>query len=179
MVPVLSLHRLVFWVLAAAFSLAVLVACSANLGTDDLERRAQAVDRSLICPVCPGETIDQSRAELARQMRSLVREQLAQGATENQVRQYFVEKYGPSVLAAPPQRGFSAIAWIVPPIGIVLGLLALGLVVRGLRKRTEETVTLQASVATPADLQPYLSKVDESLRQATGLRTPPQERHDG
>ena len=64
--------------LVIVMSAAVMAACTG--GTElSLEERAQSIDKSLICPVCPGETIDQAQVELAYQMRSVVREKLAAG----------------------------------------------------------------------------------------------------
>ncbi len=93
------------------------------------EEEAQAIDRSLMCPVCPAETIDQSRVELAAQMRGLVREMLAQGASRDEILDFFVERYGPRVLAAPPKSGVNLLAWILPIVGVVAALLLAGLVI--------------------------------------------------
>ncbi len=80
------------------------------------------------CPVCPAETIDQAQVELSRQMRRAVREMLAQGATRDEILRFFVERYGPSILAAPPKSGTNLVAWILPVVA-VLGMLAAGLLV--------------------------------------------------
>ena len=88
-----------------------------------------------MCPVCPGESIDQSQNQLAIDMRGVVAEKLSEGWTDRQVREFFVERYGPSVLLEPPREGFSLIAWVLPPVGVVGAGTGLFFVVRAMRGR--------------------------------------------
>ena len=140
-------------------------ACGAPLAVSPLERRAQAIDRSLICPICPGETIDQSQVELAKQMRAVVREKLALGWTSNQIQQFFVERYGAGVLAAPPRRGFDLVAWVVPPVAVLVGIVGLWLALRSLRGRSTDTPQPSANDANES-LDQYLAQVDKSLERS-------------
>ena len=125
------------------------------------EEEAQGIDRMLMCPVCPAESIDQAQVELARQMRQKVRELLAEGYTRQEVLDYFEERYGPKVLAAPPKRGAHIVAWVLP-IGSVLLGTAIGLMILRSMKRTaasNQAVGQQGD----EDLQPYLDEVDRGL----------------
>jgi len=137
---------------------------SGETGASYDEAKAQEIDRMLMCPVCPAQTIDQTEVQLAKQMRAQVRELLASGATREEVLAWFSapERYGPSVLAEPPRSGFYLMAWIVPGVVVVAalagGLLALR-AMRGRRANDDET-------AEPGDgdgLQPYLAAVDRDL----------------
>ena len=141
---------------------AVAAACTEGSAEDDLERRAQRLDRTLICPLCPSETIDQSQVLLAAQMRATVRERLAEGWSEDEIRQYFVDRYGERVLAAPPREGFNLIAWVIPPIIVVGSLLALAWVVREMLGRDRKVRAERARRVGPREdeLQHYLSLVD-------------------
>jgi len=85
-----------------------------------LEARTSAVASQLRCPVCQGLSIQDSPSELAQSMRSLVRDQLAQGKSPDQVKAYFVSKYGEWILLSPPPHGFNLLAYAVPVL-IVLG----------------------------------------------------------
>jgi cytochrome c-type biogenesis protein CcmH len=125
------------------------------------EAEAQAIDRSLMCPVCPAETIDQAQVELARQMRGVVREMLAQGAGRDEILDFFAERYGPGVLAAPPKSGVNLLAWILPVAGIVAALLgALAI----LRSMTAGGGGKQATEPPLEDsLEPYLEAIDRDL----------------
>lgn len=147
---------------------AAVAACTETAAQDDLERRAQRLDRTLICPLCPSETIDQSQVLLAAQMRAQVRERLAEGWSEEEIRQYFVDRYGERVLAAPPKQGFNLLAWVVPPVIVIASLLVLVWVVRQMqaRRRTPQASPGQtAEVRDDAALRPYLSLVD---RESSG-----------
>ncbi|SVC76034.1 uncharacterized protein METZ01_LOCUS328888, partial [marine metagenome] len=114
---------LVFLIVVA---MVVFAACttSRSLLPED-QQRAQLLDKSLICPVCPGETIDRSQVILAKQMQVIVREQIQEGRSDAEIHQFFVDRYGERVLAVPPKEGINLLMWIAPPVGIVLGLIAL------------------------------------------------------
>lgn len=151
-------------VLALGIVVAGIGACAP--GPASLEERAQALDRQLICPVCPGETIDQSRAQQAKEMREAVREMLAQGRTEQEILQYFVERFGPGVLAAPPAQGGHWLVWLVPPAGVVVAVLLLWWATRGM-------MAPRPSAPPPMDdLEPYLKAVDEAVQERLAQRRP-------
>jgi cytochrome c-type biogenesis protein CcmH len=90
-------------------------------GAEALDERVRVVASRLMCPVCEGRTVAESTSQLAAQMRALIRERLARGDTEEEVVQYFVDRYGPSVLAAPPARGLGLVLWVVPALVVTAG----------------------------------------------------------
>ena len=128
------------------------------------ESQAQAIDRMLMCPVCPGETIDQSQVELARQMRLRVREMLAQGAGRREVLDFFVARYGVEVLAAPPKSGFNLVAWVFPAVAVPAALAAGLLALRAMRRRP--AAELEPVPGPDAGLDPFLARVDQDLTVA-------------
>ena len=144
---------------------------------EELEAVAYSIDRSLICPVCPAETIDQAQVQLAKQMRALVREKLAEGWSREQILDLFVESYGEDVLASPPRSGFNLLVWVVPPVGVAVALVLLVLVVGAMRRTTvsNRAVTVQPS---DGELEPYLSMVDQELGLLTAHETNPPEDAD-
>ena len=81
---------------------------------EELEKQAQEIDQMIMCPVCPAETIDQAQVEISFQMRAIIREMLAEGSTKEEILDYFVDRYGPDILAAPPKSGANLLAWILP-----------------------------------------------------------------
>jgi cytochrome c-type biogenesis protein CcmH len=88
------------------------------------------VATQLRCPVCQGLSIQDSPSELAQQMRSVVRDQLAAGKTPDEVKAYFVSKYGEWILLAPKPRGFNLIAYAVPILVVGCGGVVIALAVR-------------------------------------------------
>lgn len=90
-------------------------------GAQDLDARAQAIAAKLRCPVCQNESVADSPAELAAQMRALIREKLAAGETGEQIVAYFVSKYGDWILLEPPRRGVLWIVWLAPALALLGG----------------------------------------------------------
>jgi cytochrome c-type biogenesis protein CcmH len=109
--------------LVAASMLALVLALPAA-AAPPTEREVEQVAAQLRCVVCQNLSVADSPSEMARQMRDLVRERLATGESPEQVKAYFVERYGEWVLLSPPTRGFALVAW-----GLPLGVLAVGLLV--------------------------------------------------
>ena len=95
-----------------------------------LEARTSAVAAQLRCPVCQGLSIQDSPSELAQSMRALVRDQLAQGKTPDQVKSYFVSKYGEWILLSPPPHGFNLLAYLFPALVVLGGGVLIVLAVR-------------------------------------------------
>ena len=86
-----------------------------------LDQRAQEVASQLQCPVCNGESVEDSPSGLAAEMRSLIRQKLAQGQSEQQVIQYFEARYGNTILESPPAQGFTLMIWLPPVAMLALG----------------------------------------------------------
>jgi cytochrome c-type biogenesis protein CcmH/NrfF len=128
------------------------------------EAEANAINQMIMCPVCPAETIDQAQVPLARQMRQIVREMLAEGASREEILDFFAQRYGQDVLAAPPKSGFNLIAWVFPVAGVAAALVAGVLVLwsMSVRKRGG-TATEPMSSLSCSDLEAYLEMVDRDL----------------
>lgn len=86
-----------------------------------LEARARAISLTLRCPVCQGESIDDSNAPISRDLRLAVRERLTAGDSDAQVIDYIVARYGEFVLFDPPARGINLILWLAGPAMLLAG----------------------------------------------------------
>ncbi len=172
---VASVRRLAAASLASSAAAIALLACTTAVSPlPASEQRAQAIDNSLICPICPGETIDRSQVQLAKDMQVIVRELIAEGRSDEEIRQFFVDRYGERVLAAPPREGFHWLVWGLPPAGIALGLLALFWVTQLMGRRPEEAQTSTgAAEGDEGELAPYLQQVERELADG---ETPEQQR---
>ena len=134
------------------------------------EAEAQAIDRMIMCPVCPAESIDQAQVPIARQMRQVVRDMLAQGATRQEILDFFAQRYGTEILASPPKSGFNLVAWIFPLV-VVAAALAAGLLV--IRSMSARQVSEPAPrTGTDGDLTPYLAMVDRELARSSDPGNP-------
>lgn len=89
------------------------------------EQRARALSKDLRCVVCQNQSIDDSDAPLARDLRLLVREQIAAGKSDAAVRDYVVERYGNFVLLKPPVEGDTLLLWVGPFAVLLFGALGL------------------------------------------------------
>lgn len=88
----------------------------------DLDDQTRAIANELRCVVCQNLSVADSPSEMAQQMRAIVREQLQAGKTPQEIKNYFVSKYGEWVLLAPTTRGFSLVVWVLPFVVLVAGL---------------------------------------------------------
>jgi cytochrome c-type biogenesis protein CcmH len=111
-----------------------------------LEERTRAVASELRCPVCQGNSIQDSPSELAQEMKSVVRDQLAAGRTPEQVRQYFIDKYGEWILLEPTPSGFNLVVYLLPIVGVLGGGL---LIWRAVRKWTAVPTPDETHAAGP------------------------------
>jgi cytochrome c-type biogenesis protein CcmH len=102
------------------------------LGDATLEARARAISRDLRCMVCQNQSIDDSDAPLARDLRLLVRERLTKGDSDDQVMNFLVSRYGEFVLLKPPFEWHTAILWLTPAFALLAGAIAM---VAALRRR--------------------------------------------
>jgi len=141
------------------------------------EKEALSIDRMLMCPVCPAETIDQAQVEISRQMKAVVREMLAQGASRDEVLDFFVARYGLEVLAAPPKSGANLLVWVLPIAGVLAALAGGFLILKSMASRNSgqvATVTMSPADLRDTGLEPFLEAVDRDLAlSGDGGASPP------
>ena len=102
--------RAVKFVLLLVVSLPVCIAALSCVTEDDLtaDQRVYQLSQQLMCPVCDGQTLDQSQAQLSEDMKAVIRNKIEEGATNAEIRDYFVERYGEIVLAFTGCRWFQS-----------------------------------------------------------------------
>ncbi|MBS3849097.1 MULTISPECIES: cytochrome c-type biogenesis protein [Devosia] len=122
---------------ALALSLALLLSGAALAVSPDellddpvLEQRARDISAGLRCLVCQNQSIDDSDADLAKDLRVLVRERLVAGDSDEAVRQYLVDRYGEYVLLNPRLNEHTLLLWIAAPLLLGVGLIVLVIVGR-------------------------------------------------
>ena len=90
-----------------------------------LEKRARAINKELRCVVCQNQSIDDSDAPLAKDLRMLVRANLIEGKTDQEVIDYVVSRYGDFVLLKPPVKGATIPLWLGPILFFIIGMIAI------------------------------------------------------
>ena len=127
------------WLVALVLAAAVVVPPAAAqfvetpLADPALETRARAINKELRCLVCQNQSIDNSNAGLAADMRSIVRERITAGYSDSEVIDFFVARYGDWVLLEPPFKARTLVLWLGPFVLLALG--AAGVLVLRLRQR--------------------------------------------
>lgn len=104
-----------------------------------LEKRVFAISEELRCLVCQNQTIADSHAELAVDLKNQVRTMLKAGRSEAEIKQYMVDRYGDFVLYRPPVKGITWMLWVGPFLLLLVGILFLGFKLRQRSRRVAAT----------------------------------------
>ena len=136
---------------AAIFCLAAASDPAERLPDPGQEARARAIFAEVRCLVCQNESIDDSTAELAGDLRRLVRDQIKAGKSDDQVRTYLTDRYGEFVLLKPAFSWGNAALWGAPFVVVILGVLLLARNLRTPRPYAELTEAEAARLAALAD----------------------------
>ena len=96
-----------------------------------LETRARSLSEGLRCPVCRNESIDESKADISRDLRLLLRERLVAGDSDAQAVQYLVDRYGTYILLSPPVQGANLALWWAAPIMLLFAAGIAAVTIRG------------------------------------------------
>jgi cytochrome c-type biogenesis protein CcmH len=137
------MRRFIF-VLIAALSLAsaaFAVEPDEVLPDPTLEARARALSKTLRCMVCQNQSIDDSNAPLARDLRLLLRERIKAGESDDQVRDFLVSRYGEFVLLEPLLNAHTVILWALPLAGLALGGITFLLISRRKNRMAENPLS--------------------------------------
>ena len=124
------------------------------------EQTVHQVASELRCVVCQSLSVADSPSETANQMRGIIRERLAAGESPAQVRAYFVGKYGDWILLSPPASGFNLLVWVVPFIGLAIGLVLVAVVVRRWSRGSRAPVPAQPDPAMRERIRREMAEMD-------------------
>lgn len=124
---------------------------------DDVNR----VAKQLYCPVCPNTPLDVCQTKACEDWRAQIRDELAQGWSDQQIIDYFVAQYGQRVLAEPQRKGFTSLVWLLPVIAVLLGLGIVYEILRGWRSRKPVPGAAPAYPQIPDEIR---EKIERELR---------------
>ena len=154
------------FLLAALIAFAFMLAWNSLVSAQDptpSDNDVNRIAKQLFCPVCESTPLDVCPTEACRQWRELIRTMLAEGKSEAEIKQYFVEQYGARVLAEPPNR---LVSYLVPAVAILLGVLLLA---RGFQMWLKPAPTADEA---PEDAKPeapvtdpYVARLEEEIKK--------------
>lgn len=133
----------------AVVLVALLGVATAN-AEDMYSQRTIKLAREIHCPICAGESVADSQTELARQIRGIIEEKVQAGESDQEIKDYFVARYGESILFDPPKSGFRLGLWWMPLIVVGVGALV---VVSFVRERTKAPRPLTAERPSDDDAE--------------------------
>jgi cytochrome c-type biogenesis protein CcmH len=138
-----------------------------------LDQRVQNVASQLKCPVCQGESVADSQATIAQQMRQVIRDQLQSGKSEQDVVQYFIRSYGDQIVWLPPWQGFSLLAWLIPIVFFLGGAVLVCIVLHGWRSGSvvaeKNDRASKDEILLDADLERYRAQLEAELAEEDPL----------
>ena len=130
---------IIYFLLLTAFIIpGVTVSAQQTTPSDD---EVNAIARQLYCPVCENTPLDVCPTTACHQWRELIRQMLAEGKSETEIKQYFVDYYGARVLSEPPPTGINWLVYIVPPVAFLAGATLLFLAFRTWKRMGKEPLT--------------------------------------
>lgn len=129
--------------------------------------QVNAIARQLYCPVCENTPLDVCPTEACRQWRDLIRQMLAEGKSEDEIKQYFAENYGARVLSEPPHTGFFWFAYIIPPMVILAGAFFL---FRAFKEWTRPVPASADAGSAPSGVESapqdeYIARLEDELKK--------------
>ncbi len=127
---------------------------------DDVNRIA----KQMYCPVCENEPLDACGTAACAQWRAQIGQMLSQGQTEDQIKQYFVDRYGLRVLAEPPVTGLSVWLWVLPVVGLIFGAVYVVVLMRRMRARAAMSGASAPPVRPASSGDEYIDRVERDLK---------------
>jgi len=136
-----------------------------NPPQETLDQRVQDVGSQLRCLVCQGESVADSPSQFSQQARMIIREQLQEGKSEQQIIQFFQARYGDRILWLPPKQGFALVAWLIPGAILLGGLILLFFVLRNWQRSAAVATTgmKEAGEVDDADFAAYRAQLEQEL----------------
>ena len=115
---------------------ALIVGVAHSGGASTPAERIDAIAKTVKCPVCPGESVYESRNSVALNIKNEIAREVRAGQTDNEIRAGLAEKYGDSILLVPRTSGIDSVVWVLPVVVLVVGAVGLGLAFRRWRLET-------------------------------------------
>jgi cytochrome c-type biogenesis protein CcmH len=137
------------------------------------DNEVNAIAKDLFCPVCENTPLDVCPTDACKEWREEIRGMLADGKSEEEIKQHFVDYYGARVLSEPPRSGFNWLVYVVPPIVIVAGVFVLFRAFRAWSQPSESETGIgpegeaggDEEDALPSPDDEYIARMEEELKK--------------
>jgi len=144
----------------------ILVLLTFNTFADSIDNQIREISYLLMCPVCQGQTVAESNSELATQMRAIIKQKLEKGESKQEIIAYFVNRYGETILGAPPPKGANWLIWILPALALVFGGAGIAIFLHKSKSEKGKEKAKEISNEQPIQAESkYLEKLDEELKE--------------
>ncbi len=131
-------------------------------GIDD---QVTSIANLLMCPVCQGQSVGESNSNLAHDMRDIIRKQLEEGKSQEEILAYFVNSYGESILASPPPKGINWLLWLLPGVAIIVGGVVITMFL--FKAQKEDSIQEKEGINTKEDSQDeYMKRVSREIDES-------------
>ena len=144
----------------------ILVLLTFNTFADSIDNQIREISYLLMCPVCQGQTVAESNSELATQMRAIIKQKLEKGESKQEIIAYFVNRYGETILGAPPPKGANWLIWILPALALLFGGAGIAIFLH--KSKSEKDKRKTKAIFNEPQVQAeskYLEKLDEELKE--------------
>lgn len=155
-------RTLFFAVLLLGLALSIRAAWAQSPTPTISDDEVNRVAKQMFCPVCENVPLDVCPTEACRQWRETIREKLQADWSEQQIKDYFVEQYGERVLAEPSTRGLNLFVWVLPPLGVAVGVVVLWQVLRRMAPAASAASNRPPGPATDDE---YAARLEAELKE--------------
>jgi cytochrome c-type biogenesis protein CcmH len=162
----LQLLFIVFLALGVLFLVTRPLTAHAQTPTPPTDDEVNAIARQLFCPICENTPLDVCPTQACKDWRELIRQMLAQGKSQTEIKQYFVDHYGARVLDEPPRTGLNWLVYIIPPVVLLTGFILLAFMGFSMWKRLSKESTVEVKSDSGSSVKDeYASRLEEELQK--------------
>ncbi len=131
------------------------------------DNEVNEVASELFCPTCESTPLDVCPTQTCKDARELIRAQLAQGFTEQEIKDYFVAQWGPRALAEPPTSGFNLVVWLLPLVAVAVGAVFFFRHLRGLQRTNAPAERPAAATPNGAGVaqNDYVARIEQEVQR--------------
>lgn len=156
----------IFWTTTLLIVLTGLVTATVIAqGSTPTDNEVNAIAKDLFCPVCENTPLDVCPTDACKEWREEIRAMLADGKTEAEIKQHFVDYYGARVLSEPPRTGLNWLLYVLPPLIIVAGVFVLFRALRAWSQASETVAIVDEEDELPPSDDEYIARMEEELKK--------------